>query len=150
MRLYLDTSVLVSCLTHEPETPQSQVWLEARAKDTLFISDWVITEFAVALSVKLRGQHIDEGARTAATQQFRLMSGGGFEVIRVGANHFRHAAQLAAQHRAGLKAGDALHLGICAEHGVTLCTRDRGLAQAGRALSMPCWNVPELLPVAAS
>ena len=38
--------------------------------------------------------------------------------------------------RWGLRAGDALHLAICADHGATLCTLDRRLSEAGPALGV--------------
>jgi len=34
------------------------------------------------------------------------------------------------------RAGDALHLAICADHGATLCTLDRRLGEAGPALGV--------------
>jgi predicted nucleic acid-binding protein len=49
---------------------------------------------------------------------------------------FRTAARFADQHVLGLRAGDALHLAICADHGATLCTLDRRLANAGSALGV--------------
>jgi predicted nucleic acid-binding protein len=36
----------------------------------------------------------------------------------------------------GLRAGDALHLAICADHGATLCTLDRRLNEAGPVLGV--------------
>jgi predicted nucleic acid-binding protein len=35
-----------------------------------------------------------------------------------------------------LRAGDALHLAICATHGATLCTLDQRLSDAGSALGV--------------
>jgi uncharacterized protein len=43
---------------------------------------------------------------------------------------------LADQHALGLRAGDALHLAICTDHGATLCTLDRRLANAGSTLGV--------------
>ncbi|HWX27774.1 MAG TPA: hypothetical protein VNZ53_10105 [Steroidobacteraceae bacterium] len=36
----------------------------------------------------------------------------------------------------GLRAGDALHLAVCADHGATLCTLDHRLSDAGSALGV--------------
>ena len=65
----------------------------------LAINDWVITEFSAALAMKLRSGEIE-------------------------AIHRAEALAHPAQHRQllGLRAGDALHLAICADHGATLCT----------------------------
>ena len=51
--LYVDTSVLVSALTNE-DTARSQTWLSEQDASELTISDWTATEFASALSIKLR------------------------------------------------------------------------------------------------
>ena len=46
------------------------------------------------------------------------------------------AARFADQYELGLRAGDALHLAICVDHGATLCTLDRRLSGAGSALGV--------------
>ena len=46
------------------------------------------------------------------------------------------AARFADQFAVGLRAGDALHLVICADHGAALCTLDRVLGKAGPALGV--------------
>jgi len=52
--LYVDTSVLVSALTNETDTSLWQTWLAEQDAPELAISDWTVTEFAAALSNKLR------------------------------------------------------------------------------------------------
>ena len=52
-------------------------------------------------------------------------------ILLVSGLQFRTAARFADQHMLGLRAGDALHLAICADHGATLCTLDRRLSEAG-------------------
>jgi hypothetical protein len=49
---------------------------------------------------------------------------------------FRTAARFADQYSLGLRAGDALHLAICADHGATLCTLDQRLSDPGSALGV--------------
>ena len=45
-----------------------------------------------------------------------------FTVVPVSRLQFRMAAGFSDQYALGLRAGDALHLAICADQGMTLCT----------------------------
>jgi predicted nucleic acid-binding protein len=136
LSLYLDTSVLVSAFTNEAGTAKTQAWLSARETDGLTISDWVVTEFSSALSIKLRMEQIALRERAAALAMFASLAEESFEVLPVEPLQFRTAARFADQYALGLRAGDALHLAICADHGATLCTLDRRLAEAGPALGV--------------
>ena len=120
--LYLDTSLLVAVLTNEVETGRMQGW------------HWVATEFSSALSLKLRTGQIGAGDRAEAMATFARLATDSFTVVPVSRLRFRVAARFADQYSLGLRAGDALHLAICADHGATLCTLDRRLSDAGSAL----------------
>jgi uncharacterized protein len=134
--LYLDTSLLVAALTNETETERMQRWLGQQQADELTISDWVVTEFSSALSIKLRAGQIDENQRAEVLSLFTRLANDSFAVLPVSRLEFRTAARFADQHVLGLRAGDALHLAICTDHGATLCTLDRQLANAGSALGV--------------
>lgn len=133
---YVDTSVLVAALTREAQTARMQNWLAGQAAGALAISMWVITEFSAALSIKLRTGDIDEAHRANALAAFALFCEESFTILGVSALNFRAAALFADQAQAGLRAGDALHLAICAERGAELCTLDRRLSAAGPALGI--------------
>ncbi len=134
--LYLDTSLLVAALTNEAETGRMQTWLGEQQADSLAISDWVATEFSSALSIKLRAGHIEIASRADALAMFTRLTVDSFTVIPVSRSQFRTAARFADQYSLGLRAGDALHLAICANRGATLCTLDRRLSDAGSALGV--------------
>jgi antitoxin (DNA-binding transcriptional repressor) of toxin-antitoxin stability system len=53
LTLYLDTSLLVAALTRESKTATVQRWLREQSTTALALSDWTITEFSAALSLKL-------------------------------------------------------------------------------------------------
>ncbi len=131
--LYLDTSLLVAALTNEADTGWMQSWLGQRPAEDLAISDWVATEFSSALSIKLRTGQIAAADRGEALATFARLAMDSFTVVPVSRLQFRMAARLADQYSLGLRAGDALHLAICADHGATLCTLDRRLSDAGSA-----------------
>ena len=136
MTLYLDTSVLICALTNEADTVKTQAWLAAQDADECVVSDWVVTEFSAALSIKLRTGQIGLPDRAAALATFTRLATESFLTLPVEPAQFRTAARLADQHTLGLRAGDSLHLAICADHGATLCTLDRRLAEAGPTLGI--------------
>lgn len=136
MILYLDTSVLVTAMTPEAATSRMQSWLEIQEPGGLAISDWVATEFSSALSIKVRSGQIEAKQRASVLARFAAMSGQALLMLPIAAAHFATAARFADQHALGLRAGDALHLAVCADHGATLCTLDRRLADAGPALGV--------------
>jgi predicted nucleic acid-binding protein len=123
-------------LTNEAETGRVQAWLAEQAADGIAISDWVTTEFSSALSVKLRSGQIEPVHRADALAMFTRLSADSFAVLPVSGLQFRTAARFADQYALGLRAGDALHLAICADHGATLCTLDRRLSEAGPELGV--------------
>lgn len=133
---YVDTSVLVAALTREAETARMQKWLAAQAAGELAVSAWVATEFSAALSIKLRSGDIDAAHRANALSTFAALCDQSFYVLEVTSASFRAAALFADQSRLGLRAGDALHLAVCAEYGGELCSLDRRLSAAGPALGV--------------
>jgi len=79
-------------------------------------------------------RQIGAGDRAEALSTFARLAMDSFTVVPVSRLQFRMAARFADQYALGLRAGDALHLAICADHGATLCTLDRRLSDAGSAL----------------
>jgi uncharacterized protein len=136
LSLYLDTSLLVSLITAERDGPRVDQWLRSQASGDLLVSDWVVTEFSAALSIKLRTEQPDLAARARALAEFTRICGESAVVLPVERRHFRTAARFSDEHAQGLRGGDALHLAIASEYGATLCTLDRRLSDAGPPLGV--------------
>lgn len=137
MTFYLDTSVVVSALTHEAATPVIQAWLAQASDQPLVISDWVITEFASALSLKQRTGQIDEAFRLAAVAEFDRLRLTSFTALTVDSQHFHLAARLISKPNVTLRSGDALHAAMALDNGLTLCTRVDALARDCVTLGVP-------------
>jgi predicted nucleic acid-binding protein len=134
--VYVDTSVLVAALTHESRTGEMQEWLAAQPVGGLAISDWVMTEFSAALSVKLRTGQLRSTERADVLSVFAELVEASFHVLPITRLDFRTAARFADQYVTGLRAGDALHLAVAADHGVRIGALDRTLVSAAEALGV--------------
>ena len=128
--LYLDTSVLVAAVVNEIHSGLARQWLLAREPNELVISQWTITEFSAALSVKLRVGELSLEQRNAGLTTFSRWVQEVFQVVEVGQADFIGAARFADIESTALRAGDALHAAIAFNHGLVLCTLDKGLTKA--------------------
>jgi predicted nucleic acid-binding protein len=102
----------------------------------LAISDWVVTEFSSALSIKLRMKHLSVEQRASAVGMFTNLRARSLAFAPVTREHFQAAARFADHYELGLRAGDALHVAVASELGATLCTLDKRLAEAAVALGV--------------
>lgn len=133
---YVDTSLLVAALLNETGTPAAQRWLSEQPAGELAISDWVITEFSAALSMKLRTGELQPRDRSEVLAFFVRLVEASLRVLAVSRLDFQTAARFSDQYLTGLRAGDALHLAIASNHGASLHTLDKRLAEAGQAFGV--------------
>jgi uncharacterized protein len=135
----LDTSLIVSALTNETGSSAAIGWLAQHARDELAISEWTPTEFASALSMKLRGGQISHSAYHAAHTEFEALAARQFVIVPVTSDHFEHATAFCRNVATAMRAPDALQLATSFLAGGTLVTLDRKLHQG--AMTMGLWAV---------
>jgi predicted nucleic acid-binding protein len=133
--VYVDTSVVVALLTVEPRTPEIVTWYGA-LRDTPIASDWLLTEFSSALSIKLRTGQINEGQARRVRKEFELLAEGGLRIVSVSRDAFRQAAEMVRPHDHGLRAGDSLHLAVALELKADMATLDATLAANAKRLGI--------------
>ena len=75
--------MLVSALTRETATERVQTWLDQQNPAGLMISDWVETEFASALSVKIRMNLLTLEDRAEAASFFARLKAESLKVVPV-------------------------------------------------------------------
>lgn len=136
MRRYLDTSVVVSFFVNEIHTPAVRDWLARSPTERNIISEWTITEFHSALSLKLRTGQIPSEVKAEAEEFLRQALKTLFEIIAVSSVDFRRAAELASRPDLWLRAGDALNLAIAVRAGDALYTLDKRLFDAAEKIGM--------------
>lgn len=134
---YLDTSVVVSAVADEPASGRVRRWLGEAEAGSLHISWWSLTEFASALSLKVRVGRFSLEQRAEAFAAWQKLRETSLSMQPVASAHFETAARFADRHHLGLRAGDALHLAIAASSGHRLVTLDATLAKAAPALGVP-------------
>lgn len=132
--IYLDTSIVVPLVVLEEKSVAIRRWIGSVGDDALAISDWTTTELASALSLKVRSRHLTiaqaaEGRRVFAATAENLI------VFTPTHADFARAADYLGNPASGLRAGDALHLGVAVNHGaLPVYSLDRRLIAAGRKL----------------
>lgn len=136
MRVYPDTSVLVSAYTEESSSTIAEEWMASLRPGDVFSSAWCETEIASALAAKTRA-----GRLMRDRQQRLLAIIGDFlretaTLIPIDRHHFKAAADFLSRSSSNLRAGDALHLAIAADAGARLVTFDRRMAEAGVDLAL--------------
>lgn len=134
--IYVDTSVIVALLIVEPKTQSVTAWYTGLG-DTPTCSDWLLTEFSSALSIKLRTGQINEASANRVRKEFKLLADGGLRIAPVSRGAFGHAAEMVRLHDSGLRSGDSLHLAVALELGANqMATLDGTLAANAKRKGM--------------
>ncbi len=138
--IYLDTSAAVPLFVQEPASNAVDAWYESCA-DPLVSSDWIVTEFASALSIKVRRGAIAEKQAKAAWKDFEAFCRAGLRLVPVSRQAFDAAAQMVRDVASGLRCGDSLHLAMALEVGAAgLATADGTLEKNAKAKGLAVYR----------
>lgn len=94
--------MLVAALTPEAATERVQVWLSRQDPAILLISEWVATEVAFALSMKICMDQLSVEERAKVAGLFTRLKSDSLTGVPITHDHFLAAARLADQYRIGL------------------------------------------------
>ena len=140
--LYVHTCLLVSLFHNDSGYPAAEAWLTQVKDGDLWISHWVLLEFASATALRQRRGALDSSrieALQVALEQFRTERLGMLEPR--GEDFLLARAWVQKLSKSGLRAADALHLdalhlAVAHRHGLALVSADRTLVTAARQLQI--------------
>jgi predicted nucleic acid-binding protein len=134
---YVDTCVLLSLFFRDSGTRAALSWLEARGNDPIATSHWALTEFVSAAGIMARRGELSAELHREGIARLRRFCAARLTLETPEAADFERAAIWLENFPSGLRAGDALHLAVCARLGTVLCTADGVLAEAAAVLGLP-------------
>lgn len=132
MALYADTCVLLSLFFRDSGTHAALRWLDAANSDTIVVSGWTLTEFASSSGILARRGDISADLHRVANERFEQFVAARLAVECVSPADHERARNWLLDFRSGLRAGDALHLAVCARLGAQLCSADDALIRAAQ------------------
>lgn len=136
--VYLDTSFIAPLVITEHSSDAVEAYVLKVKPGELVTSLWTQVELSSLVSRKVRMGELSEARADEVRRKFDLVLGEFFEMLAPTPADFATAAGYLETPRTGLRAGDALHLAIAANHRATrIATLDRGFLAAGKLLKLP-------------
>ena len=136
--LYFDTSFLTPIFRKEATSNDIEEFLQRQNVGELAISHWTRVEFANVLARDVRMKVIESQTALDIDAQFEITIAHSFVVLLPDRNDFDLCKRYLQRFETALRAGDALHLAIAANHSArAFYTLDRKLLRAGKLLGLP-------------
>ena len=133
--VYVDTCLLVSLFHNDSGYPAAVAWLAGAAAQELWISHWVLLEFASATAVRHRRGELEAPKVSSLQSELEAFRAERLALLEPRAEDFLLArAWVQRQSAPGLRAGDALHLAMAHRQRLTLVSADQALVAAARQL----------------
>ena len=134
--IYLDTNAAVPLFVAEPASDLVDRWLSA-CDEPVVSSDWIVTEFASALSIKERSGTLTAKDAKSAWRNFETFCDSGLRLAPLSRQAFAAAAKMVREPAHGLRASDALHLAVALEIGAkSIATLDATIAGNAKRMKL--------------
>jgi uncharacterized protein len=135
---YVDTCLLVSLFLQDEGYPAAERWLAGSAGNALWISHWVLLEFAGAVGLRLRRGDLDPRRAEAIHGELEEFRRDRLALLEPTGEDFLMArGWLLGDPSSGLRSGDALHLALASRSALPLVSADQRLVQAAGQLGIP-------------
>ena len=136
--VYLDTSFIAPLVIAENSSDAVEAFVLKVKPGELATSMWTQVELASMVSRKVRTGELSDSQAEVVRREFDRVLGESFEMLAPTAADFAAAVKYLESPKTGLRAGDALHLAIAANHRAKrMLTLDRGFLEAGKLLKLP-------------
>ncbi|MCE2839513.1 MAG: type II toxin-antitoxin system VapC family toxin [Cyanobium sp. 49614_E6] len=133
--LYLDTCVLVSLFHNDSGYAAAETWLAASSQQPLWISHWVLVEFASATALRMRRRELSSSRATRIQEELENFRRERLGLLEPCAEDFLLARRWIVEERnLSLRAGDGLHLAVAHRHRFPLVSADQSLLAAAHQL----------------
>ena len=134
MKLYLDTSVLVSVFTTDAHSQRADTLLRETLAE-MIVSDFAKAEFA---SVVMRGQRVGAFTASETDSAFAALDGWAKAApVQISPEDMPAAIGFIRRSDTILRAPDAIHLAIAKRLGASLATFDNNMAKAAALVGVP-------------
>ena len=136
---YVDTCVLLSLFLNDAGFLAAEQWFVNQGDAPLWVSHWVLVEFAGVVSLCARRGDLSNDRAGAIHAEFECFRRERLQLLEPRGTDFLQARQwLQAVESLPLRSGDALHLAMAKRQNLTIASADQGLAKAAEALGLPC------------
>ena len=136
--VYLDTSFVAPLVIAEDSSDAVEAYVLKVKPGDLTTSMWTQVELSSLVSRKVRMGELSDSQAEAVRRQFDRVLSDSFEILAPTAADFAAAAKYLEIPKTGLRAGDALHLAIAANHRAKrILTLDEGFLEGGKLLNLP-------------
>lgn len=136
--VYLDTSFVAPLVIAENSSDAVDAFVRKVKPGELTTSMWTQVELSGLVSRKVRMGELSDSQAGVVRREFDRVLGESFEILTPTAADFAAAAKYLEMPKTRLRAGDALHLAIAANHrAMRILTLDQGFLEAGKLLKLP-------------